>query len=112
MKHIGMLLCLVLLPFSLNAGNIYEVKSKGEADVAVCLVGSEGEADLCVFVADNQADAKGKDEVWFYVTSQGSANAKVYFVKSKTEADIKVFMAKSRGQAGWKKSNKCRGKLK
>jgi len=112
MKHIGMLFCLILLPVSLTAGNIYEVKSKSEANVTVCLVGSEGEADLCVFVVNNQADAKGKDEIWYYVSSPSSANAKVYFVKSKTEADVKVFMAKSRGQAGWKKSNKCRGMLK
>lgn len=43
MKFVVGLLCLVLLPVSLTAGNIYEAKSKGEADVVVHLVGSEGE---------------------------------------------------------------------
>jgi hypothetical protein len=94
------------------SGNIYEVTSENQADVKVLFVNSESQADLLVYVTKSETEAKGKDAIWHYVTQRSIASATVYFVRSRSQADLKVYIVKSRSQAGWRTSNKFRGRLR
>jgi len=100
------------IPLCSNAGSVFEVKSKGDADVCIYLVNSKSDADLCVYVADSKSDAKGKDEIWYYVKDKGSADVTICFVDSKSDAGVKVCIVKSKSDAEWKKANKWQGRLK
>jgi hypothetical protein len=93
------------------AGTIYESNIK-YSSIKVYLVKSKNQADLCVYLANNKNETKGKDEIWYYEKHKCFANAVIYFVSSKSQADIKVYIVSSKNQAGWKKSNKYRGKLR
>lgn len=94
------------------AGNIFEAAYSSQADAKVFIVKYKSEADLCVYVADHESQARGRDEIWYYVRHKSRSVASIYFVEYASQADIKVFFVKYKSTAGWQKSNKYRGRLK
>lgn len=111
MKKLMLSLVALVLAVPAMAGKIYLNDNKFQATAKVYVTKNRGEAHLFVYIADNAGKAKGKDEVWFFVKNKGVADASVSYIKNKFQADIIVFFVKSAGQAGWKKTNKFRGRL-
>ena len=105
------ILLTVLMSTYIMAGTIYESKTKSSS-IKVYLVKTKSQADLSVYIAKHKIEAKGKDEIWYYVKNRSSANAVICFVTSRSQADIKVYIVSSKSQAGWKKSNRYRGQLR
>lgn len=77
------------------------VTNEYDADVKVCKVDSY-DADLAVYVVDYESDARGRDELWFYVDWANDATVKICWVDWANDADIKVCFVDYQGDAGWK----------
>ena len=64
-----------------------------------------------VIVTDNQWDADGNDEIWYYVDSNWDATTKIFWVNNELDADIKVFFVDRNWDAGWARGNNWQNRL-
>jgi len=83
------------------------IKDDKFGKIKVQIVNNKGQADLLVYVTKNKAEAKGKDEIWFFDERHGETSVK--FVSS--FADLKVFYVNNRGLAKWRKTHKLQKRI-
>ena len=109
MKTLVFILILTFVSLPLFGGEIYVVKTKGDADVIVYLTEYSYEADIYVSITEVGTYAKKCDYYWMFVKYKLPSVIKVYYTQYKYEADVIVFF--STYNAGWKKSNVFNGRL-
>lgn len=112
-KRIALVLVFILTcALGAQAGLIYVTDAKYEARLKVFFTDAKYEADLIVYVEKNaKYEARGKDEIWFYVEQGYEADVPVYVTKDRYEADLKVYVTDAKYEAGWKTSHPWRGRL-
>lgn len=81
-------------------------------DYRVFVTKNRNEADLVVWLTNNRTLASKHEEYWFQTPNRSLSDFTVRYVKIKNQSDVVVFFTKNRNEAGWKKSNKLRGRLK
>jgi len=86
---------------------IKEVKSFEELKVKIV----SSFPDLKVFVTDKIAEAKGKDEIWYFDEKTSKPDKKIKFVSA--FEDIKFEYVDSKNKAGWRnKNHKLQNRIK
>ncbi len=88
---------------------VYQTWQMGEAQVRLAIVDHVGMADLAVHRVSNWGEARG-DALWFITRNREDANIWIYF-GSPGFCDLKVCFVENRGEAGWLKPHRLKGRL-
>lgn len=88
---------------------VYQAESMGMADVRIALVRDRGRADLLACRVSSYGAASG-DALWFIMTDRQQASVVAYFC-DEAFAQLRVCFVPSRGEAGWVRPHRWRGRL-
>lgn len=89
---------------------IYQTQDWSDAQVRVALVDNPGEADLWAYRVSSWGLASG-DALWFITRVRDDATARILFC-DRGSAELLVAFVDSRGQAGWQRRHRSRGRLR
>ena len=108
-----LIISFLLIATNANAGNVYVVDYKPEADVKVYVTKNKFEANLWVYVSNYKPDAKNKDEIWYYENYKfGEGTHKIIFVNYKPDANLIVYFVDHKFSAKWNIPNQFVGRLR
>ncbi|CAB3770181.1 DUF6150 family protein [Paraburkholderia humisilvae] len=88
---------------------IYQAATLGEAQVRIALVRDRGRADLLACRVDSWGMAHG-DTLWFITRNRHDATAIAYFCDEGL-AQLKVCFVDARGEVGWRREHRMKGRL-
>lgn len=88
---------------------VFQAASPGEADIRAALVDSRGLADLLVCRVGSRGLAHG-DALWHITRDRQSASVRIWF-GSIGMSQVKICFVPTRGEAGWCRPHRLRGRL-
>lgn len=111
MRRLLLALAIFAVVSKVDAADIFVTKFKNQADAIVYVTPVKAETELFVLYTKIRSEAVKRDDIWYFVNSQGQASFTIYMTNNKNEATLKIQYVSVRGQAGWSKSNKYRGRI-
>ena len=88
---------------------IYQTRDYGDAQIRIAVVQDPAMADLWVYTAQSLGLAYG-EAIWFINRDRYQADVRAVFT-SLGAADLAVHFVRDRGQAGWQRPHRLKGKL-